>query len=53
MHAEVNSFICVYAIKLNKKQLYYLDPYGPSCGVCSVYAALVFRLDFSMANLLT
>ena len=37
---------------MDKKQLFYLDPYGPSRGVRSVYAALVLGLDFSIANLL-
>ena len=54
MHAGVNSFIYVWVINLDKKQLYYLDLYGPSGGVRSVYAALV--LDWTLAwlyNLLT
>lgn len=36
------------AVNLHKKLFYYLDPYGPSPGVCNVYTALVkyFKMRF-------
>ena len=44
-------YIYMQAINLHNKLFYYLDPYGPSRGVRSVYNALVLVLNFT-TNLL-